>query len=133
MTQGDQHQHKHIKSLSIILVSECMIFRMYEGWKVSQTDTQSPNGRTLRSPKAKIVHYSNSEIKGQFTPVQLTTEPEQDQPARIMKSRLTTDQKNLIQAHNDSENGLKLGISKSQRKPNSSADLFRPEIQINLF
>lgn len=132
MQPGDKHQNKHLKYISIVLVSSCMVFRKYPGWKVDQTETENINGRRLRTPKVKKAIYSNSEINELFTPVQLTTEPP-EAPARINKSKMTTAQRNLIRAHNESPNGLKLGISKDQRKGHSNSELFRPEIQINLF
>ena len=60
-------------------------------------------------------------------------QPAQEATARIYKGKMTTDQINLIRAHNASPNGLKLGVSKQDRKPASNTPIFKQDNQINIF
>lgn len=43
------------------------------------------------------------------------------------------EQKLIIEAHNRSENGIKLGIKRSEKTGNSESPLFNINTQINLF
>jgi hypothetical protein len=52
-------RHKYYPWITIKLLESTN-----KGWKVEQSETKSPSGKDLRTPKTKIAYYRDSEIKG---------------------------------------------------------------------
>jgi hypothetical protein len=60
---GSKYIHKYYDYISIELIEPTA-----KGWKVKQTETISPSGKKLRTPKEKTAFFRSDEIRDLFTP-----------------------------------------------------------------